>query len=153
PTAPAVLPSLLPLAAPTPPARASGARLIAGRLGDRYVALHGGSSFGSWRIARHAPTRGGRARGAARTPRFHERRDNLHFGGRAHASRAGRHDQVWACGRVGRWTARDMRGRWGFTSTHFARMGPRLACSRAGSAGLGARVESRGAFVAVRGRV
>ena len=51
--------------------------LIVGRLSDRYVALHGGSSFGSWRIAHHAPTRSGRAGGTAVTSNFYTRRDNL----------------------------------------------------------------------------
>src|SRR5204863_9147667 len=51
--------------------------LIVGRLRDRYVATHGGSSFGSWRIAHHAPTRSGRAGGTAVTSNFYTRRDNL----------------------------------------------------------------------------
>src|SRR6185437_10188562 len=36
--------------------------LIAGRLRDRYVATHGGSSFDLWRIAANAPNRSGRGR-------------------------------------------------------------------------------------------
>jgi hypothetical protein len=51
--------------------------LIVGRLRDRYVATHGGSSFGSWRIAHHAPTRSGRAGGTAVTSNFYTHRDNL----------------------------------------------------------------------------
>src|ERR1035437_7373065 len=51
--------------------------LIADRLGDRYVALHGGSSFRSCRIARHAPIQSGRAGGTAVTSKFYEPRDNL----------------------------------------------------------------------------
>ena len=51
--------------------------LITGRLGDRYGATHGGSSFGSWLIAPHAPTRSGRAGATAVTSKFHEHRDNL----------------------------------------------------------------------------
>jgi hypothetical protein len=54
--------------------------LIVGRLSDRYVAGHGGSSFGSWRIAHHAPTRSGRAGGTAVTSKFYEPRDNLPAG-------------------------------------------------------------------------
>ena len=51
--------------------------LISDRLSDRYVALHGGSSFDLDRIARHAPTRSGRAGGTAVTSKFYEPRDNL----------------------------------------------------------------------------
>jgi hypothetical protein len=51
--------------------------LITDRLRDRYVATHGGSSFGSWRIAHHAPTRSGRAGGTAVTSNFYTLRDNL----------------------------------------------------------------------------
>jgi hypothetical protein len=51
--------------------------IIAGRLRDRYVATHGGSSFGLGRSTRHAPTRSGRAGGTAVTSKFHTRRDNL----------------------------------------------------------------------------
>ncbi len=36
--------------------------LIAGRLSDRYVATHGGSSLDLWRIAANAPKRSGRGR-------------------------------------------------------------------------------------------
>jgi len=54
--------------------------LIVGRLSDRYVASHGGSSFGSWRIAHHAPTRSGRAGGTAVTSKFYEPRDDLPAG-------------------------------------------------------------------------
>ena len=36
--------------------------LIAGRLSDRYVATHGGSSLDLWRIAANAPNRSGRGR-------------------------------------------------------------------------------------------
>ncbi len=51
--------------------------LIVDRLSDRYVALHGGSSFDLGRIAHHAPTRSGRAGGTAVTSKFYEPRDNL----------------------------------------------------------------------------
>jgi hypothetical protein len=51
--------------------------LLQGRLRDRYVATHGGSSLDLWRIARHAPTRSGRAGGTAVTSKFYEPRDNL----------------------------------------------------------------------------
>ena len=51
--------------------------LIINRLSDRYLALHGGSSFDLWWIARHAPTRSGRAGGIAVTSKFYEPRDNL----------------------------------------------------------------------------
>ena len=51
--------------------------LIAGRLRDRYVATHGGSSFDLGRITRHAPTRSGRAGGTAVTSKFYKPRDNL----------------------------------------------------------------------------
>ena len=51
--------------------------LTTDRLSDRYVALHGGSSFDLGRIARHAPTTSGRAGGTAVTSKFYEPRDNL----------------------------------------------------------------------------
>ena len=51
--------------------------LVIDRLDDRYGLIHGGSSFGSWRIAHHAPTRSGRAGGTAVTSKFYEPRDNL----------------------------------------------------------------------------
>ena len=41
--------------------------LILDRISDRYVALHGGSSFDLCRITRHAPTESGRAGGTAVT--------------------------------------------------------------------------------------
>src|SRR5437588_7519176 len=51
--------------------------LIASRLSDRYVALHGGSSLDLCRIARHALTKSGRAGGTAVTSKFYAPRDNL----------------------------------------------------------------------------
>ncbi len=51
--------------------------LLHGRLRDRYVATHGGSSFDLVRVAHHAPTRSGRAGGTAVTSKFYEPRDNL----------------------------------------------------------------------------
>ena len=42
--------------------------LLHGRLRDRYVATHGGSSFDLGRIARHAPTRSGRGREGPPSP-------------------------------------------------------------------------------------
>ena len=51
--------------------------LILGRLGDRYVALHGGSPFDLVRIAHHAPTNSRRAGGTAVTSKFNEPQDNL----------------------------------------------------------------------------
>src|ERR1019366_10120655 len=39
--------------------------LLRGRLRDRYVAVHGGSSLDLWRITTHAPNRNGRGGGTA----------------------------------------------------------------------------------------
>jgi hypothetical protein len=51
--------------------------LTLGRLSDRYVAAHGGSSFDLDRITHHAPSESGRAGGTAVTTKFYEPRDNL----------------------------------------------------------------------------
>jgi hypothetical protein len=48
-----------------------------GRLRDRYVALHGGSSVDLWRITTHAPKRSGRGRRDRRPLKFYELRNNL----------------------------------------------------------------------------
>ncbi len=45
--------------------------LLHGRLRDRHVATHGGSSFDLVRIAHHAPTRSGGAEGTAVTSKFY----------------------------------------------------------------------------------
>src|SRR5439155_18219516 len=47
------------------------------RLGERYGALHGGSSLSIFPITRHAPKRSGREGGTADLRKFYELRDNL----------------------------------------------------------------------------
>jgi hypothetical protein len=51
--------------------------LLHGRLRDRYVATHGGSSFDLWRITANAPIGSGRGGGTAVTSKFYEPRGNL----------------------------------------------------------------------------
>jgi hypothetical protein len=51
--------------------------LVVDRLGDRYVAHHGGSSFDLAGSPATLPTRSGQAGGTAVTSNFYEPRDNL----------------------------------------------------------------------------
>jgi hypothetical protein len=64
-------------AAPRPPAPAREHGLIIDRLSDRYVALHGGSSFDLAGSPARLPPGAERAGGTAVTSKFYEPRDNL----------------------------------------------------------------------------